>query len=170
MVISKQLKVLFITLPAVGHVNAAIGLAQVLLESGHEVIFFISDLWQGKLTKYGIKEVIYTFEEDKHIAVKDAGKQFAEHLKKTGSYSPKTPLEKAVAGANRDKEFVDRIRQVDVKVEEALPMIKPDVILVDMGPVLPSVEKSGIPWVMVASANVLAKIEDERTPPARSGY
>ena len=166
---SQQLRVLFVILPAVGHVNSGIGLAQVLLDSGHEVVFLTSDLWKGKLTKYGIKEVIYTFEEDRHIVEKDAGKQWAEYLKKNGNYNQNSTLHKSMANAYKKTDFLDRIIIVDGKVEEALPSIKPDVIIVDMGPVLPSVEKSGIPWVLLASANILGRFDDERTPPGQSG-
>ena len=157
------------TIPAVGNVNSAIGLSQVLINSGHRVVIFISDLWKNKLKGYGIEEVIYTFKEDKQIEEKDAAKQFSEHLMKTGSFDRKSPLEKAVNAAAGGQHFIDRVIRVDHMLEEALPSIKPDVIVVDMGAAMPSVEKSGIPWVLVASGNVLSKFDHERTPPARSG-
>lgn len=45
---ARQLTVLFVPMPAVGHVNSAIGLAQELYQSGHKIEFFISDLWKGR--------------------------------------------------------------------------------------------------------------------------
>ena len=48
-----MMNILFIPLDAVGHVNSAIGMAQVLAQSGHKAIFAITDQWRGKLERYG---------------------------------------------------------------------------------------------------------------------
>lgn len=98
---------------------------------------------------------------------KDPAKQFADHLAKVGAYTPKSPLDKAVQSMKSDLHRM--IAKIDGLLEKALQRISPDVIFLDIGGALPSVENSGIPWVLVASGNVLSKIDDERTPPSRSG-
>ena len=54
-------------------------------------------------------------------------------------------------------------------VEKVIEEVKPDVMVCDQLLTVPSVEKSGIPWVLVCSCNPLIGIKDERTPPGNSG-
>ena len=82
MTFRRKLKVLFIPFSEVGHVSGAIGMAQVLVDSGHEVVFFITDQWRGKIEKYGIEEVLYPVNEDnnaKEIGDMDPAQYWAEH-------------------------------------------------------------------------------------------
>ena len=60
---SKKLNILFVPADATGHVMAAIGIAQVLIEAGHKVTFVINQQWKGRLEKYGIRELLVTIDE-----------------------------------------------------------------------------------------------------------
>jgi len=55
-----SLTILFYPLPAVGHVNASIGLAEALRDRGHKIVFAIDRAWTGKLAMYGFIEEILT--------------------------------------------------------------------------------------------------------------
>ncbi|CAG2114558.1 unnamed protein product, partial [Medioppia subpectinata] len=57
---NNNLTVLFVPIDAVGHVNASVGIAEVLIQAGHQVVFVVSDQWRGRLTKYGIQEILLT--------------------------------------------------------------------------------------------------------------
>ncbi|CAG2118709.1 unnamed protein product [Medioppia subpectinata] len=54
--------ILFVPIDAVGHVNSSIGIAEVLIQAGHRVVFVVNEQWRGRLTKYGIEEVLITEE------------------------------------------------------------------------------------------------------------
>src|SRR5882724_1349359 len=52
----KKLTILVAPVPAVGHMNACIGLAEVLLSRGHKVVFIVDKSYEGKLVSYGFEE------------------------------------------------------------------------------------------------------------------
>ena len=162
-----MLKILFIPISAVGHVNSAIGMAQVLLERGHKIVFAISDQWRGKLAKYGFEEVLFKregAEEDE-----DPVKGWALHILKLGLFNKESALKSALNKVKAKTDLFEAQMKLDKEIEDLLPQIKPDVIICDQIVGLPSVETSGIPWVLVCSCNPLFIIEDERTPPGNSG-
>ena len=162
-----MLKILFIPIGAVGHVNSAIGMAQVLAESGHKVIFALNTTWRGKLERYGFEEVLFKQENMKEGV--DPAENLALILIEKGMIGKLTPLENALKFAEVMETADHELIKVDKIIEDLLPQINPDVIICDQIWCLPSVEKSGIPWVLVCSCNPLFIIEDERTPPGNSG-
>ena len=164
----KKLKILFIPIHAVGHVNSAIGMAQVLIKRGHEVLFLITDQWKDKLTKYGIKEVLYQEPDEEDISGKDPATFWAEKIKEGGLLGDLSSIEK-VANMYKDDKYLTKQFKFDKMVEEALKEIRPDVMVCDQVFTLPSINNSGIPWVLVCSCNPLFFIEDLRTPPNCSG-
>ncbi len=50
--------VMFTPLNLVGPMNSAIGMAEVLKDSGHRIVFAVKSDWSGKLKKYGFEEEI----------------------------------------------------------------------------------------------------------------
>jgi UDP:flavonoid glycosyltransferase YjiC (YdhE family) len=59
----ERLTILFAPLDAVGHVNACIGIAEVLRDRGHRIVFAISDNWRQKLKIYGFEEELIELSE-----------------------------------------------------------------------------------------------------------
>ncbi|CAG2167877.1 unnamed protein product [Oppiella nova] len=166
----KSLNILFIPIDGMGHVNACIGLAEVLIQAGHTVSFATNDQWEGRLTKYGIKELLFTDpDRPKNI---DPEAHFGEMLIKRGTIGTDlTPLEKLRknkgAGSFRNTEM---FIQADKDIAELLATIpKPDVIVMDHFGAIPCVELSGIPIVWVCSVNPLFLSDDNRLPPSTSG-
>ncbi len=51
----QKLTVLFAPIEGVGHVNACIGIAEVLKERGHKIVFAVSDLWSENSLNMGLK-------------------------------------------------------------------------------------------------------------------
>jgi len=161
----KKLNILFIPLDAVGHVNACTGIAQVLIKSGHKVLFAVNDVWKGKLSKYGIEEVLFKIEGRDRKA--DAAKHWGDVLYPQLGTASK--LDKWIQWKQIYKHFIEDVKKVDQIIEQLLPQIRPDIIIIDQIVSLPSVERSGIPWVLSCSCNPLAILYDERTPPKFSG-
>ena len=167
----ERLTILFAPIDAVGHVNACIGIAQVLRDRGHRIVFAISDSWREKLKIYGFEEELIKL--SKKVTVEDPAKFWAELLLKAGMFGPSSPLEKikSIAG-NGYKEMVDRYKTSDPIMKEIVCRIKPDIILIDGILWMPSLMNSGIPWVWSISCNPLVidqAIDDKRLPPTNSG-
>ena len=110
--VQKKLKVLFVPISAVGHVNGAIGMAQVLVDSGHEVLFFISDQWKGKIEKYGIKEVLYPVKVDEKVAKMDPAEYWAKMIADMGMLNGLAPLQKMI-NMNGNNMMLDMTLELD---------------------------------------------------------
>ena len=165
---TKKLKILFIPIDAIGHVNAAIGMAQVLIGSGHRVIFAINDQWRGRLLNYGIEEVLLS-QEDRDPD-EDPAKRWADLFFSGGAIKSCTPLETTINIRTKLMPyFCEETKKLDLEVELLIKTIAPDVMVLDQVLTIPSVVLSGIPWVLVCSFNPLMFIEDEKTPPWGSG-
>ncbi|CAG2118283.1 unnamed protein product, partial [Medioppia subpectinata] len=166
---SKELNILFIPVSAVGHVNGCIGLAEVLIQSGHSVSFAVNHEWKGRLAKYGIREILLADLQNEHGAEHGAQSTKAMAKMMMGLGKDSTPLDKAVNMVTKMGDlFINKIKQIDDLVSGVIASLQPDVLFVDMPFLLPSVVKSGIPWVLVSTANPLRYLNDERTPPPLS--
>jgi len=168
-IMSNKRQALFVPVDAVGHVNACVGLAEVLIHAGYSVTFAVSTLWAGRLTKYGIREQLLRYDDD--TGDSDPAKKYSAKLISDGVIGPEsTPIKNLLnITQNSMPYFVDRLADTDIMVGELLVTLKPDVVFVDQIIGLPSVVKSGIPWVLVCSCNPLYLIHDTRAPPLNSG-
>ena len=165
---SKKLKILFIPIDAIGHVMAAIGQAEVLIDSGHTVLFAINEQWKGRLANYGIEEVLLSQED--RPSDEDPAKRWSKLFAGGGAMKQGTPLETTINIRTKLMPiFSEDGKRLDKKVEQLLKDIKPDVVVMDQVMAVPSVSLSGIPWVLVCSFNPLMFLDDERTPPSGSG-
>ncbi|XP_054152577.1 uncharacterized protein LOC128951353 [Oppia nitens] len=165
---SHKLRVLFVPIDAVGHVNAAIGIAQVLLDAGHEVIFVINVQWKGRLEPYGIQEVLVTQRD--RSADDDPAKYWADLFVGGNGTIRLTPLETTINIRTKLMPiFIEETKKLDKILDELLPKLKPNVIILDQVLNIPSIVLSGIPWILTCSFNPLFFLEDERTPPSNSG-
>lgn len=167
----KQLDILFIPVDGIGHVNACLGLAEVLIQAGHTVSVAINDQWKGRLTKYGVNEVLYT-DQDRPKGMEPAayhGEMLFKHGH-IGSHVHGSPTE--VAKMCKSMRGVERLTKVDNDIAPLLASIpRPDVIVLDqcsMG-TLPCVHNYGVPIVWLCASNPLFLLDDDRTPPIASG-
>ena len=164
---------MFVPVEGVGHVNACIGLAEVLLSRGHNIVFVVSKAYEGKLTPYGFQE---EFIEDK-IKGPDTkpdmkpGQKGASQLLKTGFLQPSSSIEKMKMMANTPffNEMIDNTIANDSLMRQLVDKHKPDVIIIDHFIGMPSLIYSGIPWVFLFSGNPLFVLHDDKTPPGCSG-
>jgi UDP:flavonoid glycosyltransferase YjiC (YdhE family) len=167
----ERLTILFAPLDAVGHVNACIGIAEVLRDRGHRIVFAISDNWRQKLKIYGFEEELIELSEK--VTVEDPAKFWAELIQKAGMFGSSSPLEKIKRMTGDSfKEIIDRCKTSDPIMKEIVCRIKPDIILIDGFFWMPSLMNSGIPWVWSISCNPLVidlAMDDKRLPPSTSG-
>ncbi|CAG2116852.1 unnamed protein product, partial [Medioppia subpectinata] len=64
---------------------------------------------------------------------------------------------------------IDAVQRLDQQIAQLLPEIAPDVIVFDQFMSLPSVMRSGIPYVWVCCNGPLYLVADDKAPPASSG-
>ena len=166
----KSLNIVFYSVEAVGHMNASIGIAQVLLEAGHRVQFIISELWKGNLIKYGFEEVVIP--QQTTPANVDPSAHSSDQFQKGGALDSGSPLDKIKAiWTNIVPINIRELKYIDPILEDLLTTLKPDVIIMDQVLCVPAVEKSGIPWIYSCSFNPLmgfqmrSSIDDDVLPP-----
>ncbi len=169
----EHLTILFAPVDAVGHVNACIGIAEVLRDRGHRIVFAISDNWREKLKVFGFEEEL--IELSKNGAIEDPAKFWAELCLKSGInlFGPKSPLEKIKSMTSVGfLDMIDRSKASNPIMKEIVCRIKPDIIINDGLLWIPPLMDSGIPWVWFMSCNPLFidyAIDDKRLPPSASG-
>ncbi|XP_054152593.1 uncharacterized UDP-glucosyltransferase YojK-like [Oppia nitens] len=173
---AQKLKVLFIPLDGIGHINSAIGMAQVLIKAGHECWFGVEIQWTNMLANYGIQTCLWP---SLPIYKDNTSKSLSENSKEKSVFLMKvlgivgnrlTPAEKCMASIKRMNQLTIMFGQLfDDNVYRAIHEVQPDIIVTDQIKPLPSVIKSGIPWVMVCASNPLTMLSDHRTPPPHLG-
>ncbi|CAG2116495.1 unnamed protein product [Medioppia subpectinata] len=168
---AKKLKILFVPIGGVGHVNACIGIAQVLLSAGHRTIFLVNGHWNGKegsyLGKYGIEEYVIESDKNGDNSAQKSVKELAKRMIKAGNISGLSPLEKAAKRKDVVAKWMENAVKLDQLLITLLGEISPDLIVVDQFLSIPAIELSGIPYVWSWSTNPL-KIDDDCLPPLGS--
>ena len=89
---NRKLTIMLAPIDLVGVVNAYIGIAEVLLQRGHRIVFAVSDKWRGNLGVYGFEEAIIGHQESQ--TNEDPAKYWAEYLANSGLFGPISPIEK----------------------------------------------------------------------------
>ncbi|CAG2121776.1 unnamed protein product, partial [Medioppia subpectinata] len=153
---------------AVGHVNACIGLAEVLLSRGHKIVFVIDQSFAGRLAPYGfIEEVLPSDQKDQM-----PGEMVAKSLLDSGVISNVSPFESMKL--SQEMPFMDIItakkRANDPILKAIVAKHSPDLYVIDDFNPSPTLVHSNKPWVYVNSANPLLASTDERLPPGCSGF
>ena len=162
---TKKLTILFHVVDGVGHVNACIGLAEVLHKRGHKIVFVVRKEFEGKVTPYGFQEEVLDVPEKKQ------DKSISEAVVESGILSCKSSLESVKL--MKDSPIFDEMLEITIKTEPQIKQIvakhKPDVYIIDHFIGSPTLIYSDKPWVFLFSGNPLFVIQDERTPPGGSG-
>lgn len=166
---SSSLKILFMPVDAVGHTNACIGLAEVLRDHGHRIVFLINKSFEGKLKKFGFEEKVIA--DERKSSIENQAQYWTQMQIEMGNLSPLSSMEKIKRGARKRiyEHVVDTVIQNDDQIKSIVDEIKPDVIIIDHIIAYPSIIYSGVPWIWSYSPNPLWAIDDNRTPPHASG-
>ena len=167
----QKLTILFAPPDGVGHVNACIGIGEVLRDRGHRIVFAVCDIWKNKLVKYGFEEEICRVAESEDDI--DPGTYWAQMFSKGGMFGAKPPMEK-MKNFNKltASGLIKQIQASDRKIKEIVDRVKPDIIVIDGFVWMPSLMNSGIPWVWSVSTNLLSidhAIDYEDIPPGGLG-
>ncbi|CAG2103629.1 unnamed protein product [Medioppia subpectinata] len=164
--INKRLNVLFVPILGAGHVNGCIGVAERMIESGHRAVFMVDTVWSGKLTAYGIEEALMTPEG---TVPPISAVEKARYMMAVGVIGGASAHQKARLRATVADWWTKHAQYMDGELRRLLPVIRPDVIVLDQFVTLPAAELSGVPCVWCWSSVPLVIIDDERAPPVQSG-
>ncbi|CAG2118169.1 unnamed protein product, partial [Medioppia subpectinata] len=168
----KKLTILMVPLPGVGPVNAFIGLAEVLVSRGHKVVFAVDKTLEGKLSPLGFVEELFT--STMVDVKKKTGEESANILLTSGLLSGISSLDKfkIFFGPNFTgwADNMAKMRANEPQLRAIIAKHNPDIYMTDGIMCSPTLIHSGKPWVYVFSPNPLYVINDDRTPPAFSGY
>ncbi|CAG2119571.1 unnamed protein product, partial [Medioppia subpectinata] len=166
---SRKLTVLFVPINYVGPINSSIGMAEVLKDSGHRVVFAARNEWSKRLKSLDIEVELLTEETDEVTG--DSAAANAEELKSV--LEDKTPLEKALECMSiLLNDVIHDSDKDEQKLKQIIKRLKPHVIITDHIITLPSIAGSGIPWIFSYSSNPLSLdtgYEDKRLPPSILG-
>ncbi|CAG2109691.1 unnamed protein product [Medioppia subpectinata] len=167
--VTVYLTILFAPVEGVGHVNACIGLAEVLLSRGHKIVFVVNPSFVRKLSPFGFIEKIMTSEETN---AKKPGEDGAKSLIESGLLSNVTSYEsmKIMQTITFFDKLVDTMRANEPKLKAIVAKHNPDLYIIDDFAGSPTLIHSTKPWVSLFCGNPLFVIHDDRTPPGYSGY
>ncbi|CAG2111290.1 unnamed protein product, partial [Medioppia subpectinata] len=153
----------------VGHVNACIGLAEVLISRGHKVVFAVDQSYAGKLSPFGFVEEIFASKETKG---QKPGESLAKSLLESGLLTADTSYKSMTLLMNWPffQVMLDQMRANEPQLKAIIAKHNPDVYIIDDFAGSPTLIHSNKPWVLLCSSNPLCVIHDDRTPPNGSGY
>ena len=170
---TESYKICFHVMDLVGPQNACIGLAQILQQRGHQIVFLINEQFAHRFDKYGFTEVLLKEDEErlKQNAEANPIEKVSQDLKKCGLLSNMSSLEKGKQMAKVD--FFESVYNKSVDFEPQLKTFleaeMPNLIIVDSYIVAPCLINSNIPWIYLFCSNPLGLFDDDNLPPFTSG-
>jgi MGT family glycosyltransferase len=160
--------VVFFPEGAFGPTNNCVGIANVLRQRGHRVVFVVEESFAGTLAAKGFEERLMRLQAPPEVPEepgqfwKDFIRDTAPHFRETTDAQITTlthPIwEQLVAGS----------MYVDERLAEIYAEVEPDVIVEDNVVAFPAVLTAGVPWVRAISCNPL-ELADPALPPPLSG-
>ncbi|KAH9416527.1 hypothetical protein DERP_009890 [Dermatophagoides pteronyssinus] len=186
MVNDQRLKIFFLAVDGVGHVNACVGLAQPLKKRGHDVIFLTNEFFAGTYEKYGFKEIVMKIARVKEIMEKNGNEKSDEHpckamssiwkkFREDGALSGKPSIEKLnifkIGGDNEAMNLMfESVKDQHPHLVDIIDKEKPDLIIMDQFVVPPCILFGKIPWAFLCSPCPRMLYETPDLPPRSSGY
>ena len=159
-----RLTILFIPMNSLGHLNPMIGFAQNFI-SKHRVVFAVSQKSKGQLKQYGFEEEGYQIDDSFFNMDRDKIKEVTDEKKMLENCESRLEQWKQWAD---DDIFLNIIKNTNVKIEDVVDRVKPDLVVVDVAFILPSAIKN-YPWINIITPNPSSSLCDERSPPPGFG-
>src|SRR5215216_1544657 len=149
--------VVFFPEGAFGPTNNCVGIANVLRQRGHRVVFVVEESFAGTVAAKGFEERLMRLQAPPEVP-EEPGQFWKDFIRDTAPHFRKTTTEQLVSGAI----------YVEERLGEIFTEVQPDVIVQDNVVAFPAVLAAGVPWVRIVSCNPL-ELPDSALPPAFSG-
>ena len=153
---------------AFGPTNNCVGIANVLRQRGHRVVFVVEESFAGTLAAKGFEEQLMRLQAPPEIP-EEPGQFWKDFIRDTAPHFRETTTDQL---ASLILPIWEQLAAGAIYVEDRLGEIfaevAPDVILQDNVIAFPAVLAAGVPWVRIVSCNPL-EMPDPSLPPVFSG-
>ena len=170
MAAAQPLTVMFWPESAYGPTNQCIGLASILRERGHSIIFAAESSWAGKLSALGFTEELVDLAEPEEGAQdEDPGKFWTDFIAETAPEFRKPTIEQLSTFIQPTYQaLIDGAKYCEPRLREIISTHRPDVIVEDNVVLFPALATAGVPFVRIVSCSPL-EIPGPDVPPPFSG-
>jgi MGT family glycosyltransferase len=167
---NEQLTIMFWPESAYGPTNQCIGLAAVLHDRGHRIVFAAESSWAGKLAPFGfIEELVDLAEPAEGADEEDAGKFWSDFIAETAPEFCKPTIEQLQTFIQPTYQaLIDGAKYSEPRLREIIATHQPDVIVEDNVVLFPALVTAGVPFVRIVSCSPL-EISGPQVPPPFSG-
>ena len=159
---------------AYGPTNQCIGLAAILADRGHTIVFAAESSWAGKLAPFGFIEELVDLAEpepDTHDGAgeQDAGKFWTDFIAETAPEFRKPTIDQLESFvAPTYQALIDGAKYSEPRLRQIIETHRPDVIVEDNVVLFPALTTSGAPLVRIVSCSPL-EVPGPGVPPTFSG-
>ncbi|MGB3355773.1 MAG: nucleotide disphospho-sugar-binding domain-containing protein [Mycobacterium sp.] len=164
------LTIMFWPESAYGPTNQCIGLASILRERGHTIVFAAESSWAGKLEPLGfIEELVDLAEPADGAADEDPGKFWTDFIAETSPEFRKPTIEQLESFIQPTYQaLIDGAKYCEPRLRQIVAEHRPDVIVEDNVVLFPALVTAGAPFVRIVSCSPL-ELPGEDVPPPFSG-
>ena len=155
---------------AYGPTNQCIGLAAILHDRGHTIVFAAESSWAGKLAPFGfIEELVDLAEPAEDAGDEDAGAFWTDFIAETAPEFRKPTIEQLGAFIQPTYQaLIDGAKYCEPRLREIIAKHQPDVIVEDNVVLFPALVTAGAPFVRIVSCSPL-EMTGPNVPPPFSG-
>ena len=164
------LTIMFWPESAYGPTNQCIGLAAILRDRGHTIVFAAESSWAGKLAPFGfIEELVDLAEPAEGAGDEDAGAFWTDFIAETAPEFRKPTIEQLGSFIQPTYQaLIDGAKYCEPRLREIVAKHRPDVIVEDNVVLFPALVTSGAPFVRIVSCSPL-EVTGPDVPPPFSG-
>ena len=167
---SEALTIMFWPESAYGPTNQCIGLAAILADRGHRIVFAAESSWAGKLAPFGfVEELVDLAEPAEGAADEDAGKFWTDFIAETAPEFRKPTLAQLATFIQPTYQaLIDGAKYCEPRLRAIVAEYQPDVIVEDNVVLFPALVSGGAPFVRIVSCSPL-EVPGPDVPPPFSG-
>ena len=147
--------VVFFPEGAFGPTNNCVGIANVLRQRGHRVIFVVEESFAGTLAAKGFEERLMRLQAPPEVP-EEPGQFWKDFIRDTAPHFRKSTTEQLESLILPIwEQLVSGAIYVEERLGEIFSEVQPDVIVQDNVVAFPAVLAAGVPWVRIVSCNPL---------------
>ncbi|ANW66693.1 glycosyl transferase [Mycobacterium sp. djl-10] len=166
----QPLTIMFWPESAYGPTNQCIGLAAILRDRGHTIVFAAESSWAGKLAPLGfVEELVDLAEPADGAADEDPGKFWTDFIAETAPEFRKPTHQQLESFIQPTYQaLIDGAKYCEPRLREIIATHRPDVIVEDNVVLFPALTTAGVPFVRIVSCSPL-EVPGADIPPPFSG-
>ena len=167
---SNALTIMFWPESAFGPTNQCTGLAAILRDRGHTVVFAAESSWAGKLAPVGfVEELVDLAQPAQDRGEGDAGAFWTDFIAETAPEFCKPTIEQLGSFIQPTYQaLIDGAKFCEPRLREIVAKHRPDVIVEDNVVLFPALVTAGAPFVRIVSCSPL-EVTGKDVPPPFSG-